>query len=178
VVKNIMVFNKEQAEKALPTKAMDGLELGVSNNLIQPLQGGTTESNLDETRRPSSGETYKAVNSPYLSVNRQLDKARKTLTRQQEEAAYKLARVHRHYGGSSPNRRLNDLPPKTASLSPVWYDVKLPSCWPLSEQKKNEKKNGGGRTRPQSPSLRDERRKKGRTEEEEPVLCHLVFYKP
>jgi hypothetical protein len=99
VVKNIMVFNKEQAEKALPMKAMDGPELGASSNLIQPLQGGTTESNLDETRRPSSGETYKAVNSPYHSVNRQLEEARLTLTRQQEEAAYKLAGVHNHYEG-------------------------------------------------------------------------------
>jgi putative lipoic acid-binding regulatory protein len=99
VVKNIIVFNKEQAEKALPMKAMDGLELGASSNVIQLLQGGTTESNHDKTRKPSSGGTYKAVDSPYYSVSHQLEEARKTLTRQQEEAAYKLAGVHRHYEG-------------------------------------------------------------------------------
>jgi hypothetical protein len=45
VVKNIMVFNKEQAEKALPMKAMDGPELCASSNLIQPLQEGSSETN-------------------------------------------------------------------------------------------------------------------------------------
>jgi hypothetical protein len=32
-------------------------------------------------------------------VNRQFDKARATLTRQQEAAAHQLAGVHRHYEG-------------------------------------------------------------------------------
>jgi hypothetical protein len=54
---------------------------------------------LDVTRRPSSGETFKASDSPYHSVNRQLDKALKTLTRQQEASAHQLAGVHRHYEG-------------------------------------------------------------------------------
>jgi hypothetical protein len=99
VVKIIMVFNIEQAEKALPMKATDGPEFGASSNLIQPLQEGTTESNLDATRRHSSGVTYKARNSPYHSVNRQLYKSRKTLTRQQEAAAHQLAGIHLHYEG-------------------------------------------------------------------------------
>jgi hypothetical protein len=37
-MKNIMGFNREQAEKALTTKATDGPELGASSNLIQSLQ--------------------------------------------------------------------------------------------------------------------------------------------
>jgi hypothetical protein len=98
VVKNIMVFNREQAEKALSMKAMNGLELGRTSNVVQPLQGGT-ESNLDETKKPSEGGTYKASDSSYHSVNHQLGEAKKTLTRQQEEVAYKLAGVHRYYEG-------------------------------------------------------------------------------
>jgi hypothetical protein len=90
VMKNIIGFNKEQAEKALPMKATDGQEFGASSNLIQFLQEETTESNLDATRRLSSGETYKASNSPYHSVNRQLEEARKTLTRQQEAGTLPL----------------------------------------------------------------------------------------
>jgi hypothetical protein len=42
---------------------------------------------------------YRASDSPYHSVHRQLDKARATLTRQQEAAAHQLAGVHRHYEG-------------------------------------------------------------------------------
>jgi hypothetical protein len=71
-------------------KAMDGPKLGTTSNVVQPLQGGT-ESNLDETKQPSKGGTYKAVDSPYHSVNHQLGEAKKILARQQEEAAYKLA---------------------------------------------------------------------------------------
>jgi hypothetical protein len=55
-MKNIMGFNKEQAEKALPMKAMDGQEFGASSNLIQSLQEETSESNLDATRKLSSGQ--------------------------------------------------------------------------------------------------------------------------
>jgi hypothetical protein len=76
VMKNIMGFNKEQAEKALLMKVTDGQEFGASSNLIQSLQEETKESKLNATRRLSSGETYKASDSPYHSVNRQLDEAR------------------------------------------------------------------------------------------------------
>jgi hypothetical protein len=99
VMKDIMGFNKEQADKVLSMKAMDGQEFGANSNLIQSLQGETIESKLDATRRSSSGETYKASDSPYHSVNCQLDEARKTLTRQQETAAHQLTGVHRHYEG-------------------------------------------------------------------------------
>jgi hypothetical protein len=64
VVKNIMVFNMEQAEKALPMQAMVGQELGTASNMVQPLQGGTG-SNIDETKRPNKEGTYKAADSPY-----------------------------------------------------------------------------------------------------------------
>jgi hypothetical protein len=77
---------------------MDGLELGTSSSVVHPLQGGT-ESNLHETRKSSKGGTYKAVDSPYHSLNHQLGEDKKTLARQQEEAAYKLAGVHRYYEG-------------------------------------------------------------------------------
>jgi hypothetical protein len=89
VVKNVMVFNREQAEKALPTQATVGPALGRTSNVVQPLQGGTG-SNLDETKKPNEGGTYKADDSPYSSANCQLGQAQKTLARQQEEAAHKL----------------------------------------------------------------------------------------
>jgi hypothetical protein len=104
VVKNIMVFNREQAERALPTQG--GMELGTTNQVVQPLQGGTG-SNPDETRRPNEEGTYKADDPPYHSVDRQLGQAKKTLARQQEEAAYKLKGVHRYYKG------LLNKPPET-----------------------------------------------------------------
>jgi hypothetical protein len=105
VVKNIMVFNREQAEKALPTQG--GMELGKTNQVVvQPLQGGTG-SNPNETKRPNKEGTYKANDSPYYSVDRQLGQAKKTLARQQEEAAYKLEGVHRYYKG------LHNKPPET-----------------------------------------------------------------
>jgi hypothetical protein len=96
VVKKFMVFNREQAEKALPMQAMVGLELGTTSNMVQPLQGGTG-SNHNETKRPNEEGTYKGADSPYHSVDRQLGAAKKTLVRQQEEADYKLAGVHRYY---------------------------------------------------------------------------------
>jgi hypothetical protein len=96
VVKNIMVFNREQAEKALPM--LGGLELGTTNQVVQPLQGGTG-SNLDKTKKPNKEGTYKADDSPYYSVDRQLGEAKKTRARQQEEAAYKLKGVLGYYEG-------------------------------------------------------------------------------
>jgi hypothetical protein len=44
-MKNIMGFNKDQAEKAFLMKATDGQKFGSSSNLIQSLQEETTESN-------------------------------------------------------------------------------------------------------------------------------------
>jgi hypothetical protein len=109
VVKNIMVFNREQAEKALPTQG--GMELGTTNQVVvQPLQGGTG-SNPDETKKPNKERTYKANDSPYYSVDRQLGQAKKTITRQQEETAYKLEGVHRYYKG------LLNKPPETEQPS-------------------------------------------------------------
>jgi hypothetical protein len=37
VVKKIMVFNREQAEKALPTQATVGLQLGTTSNVVQAI---------------------------------------------------------------------------------------------------------------------------------------------
>jgi hypothetical protein len=98
VVKKIMVFNREQAEKALPTLATVGPALGPPSNVVQPLQRGTGSS-LDKTKKPNEGGTYKADDSPYSSANCQLGQAQKTLARQQEEAAHKLENVHRYYEG-------------------------------------------------------------------------------
>jgi hypothetical protein len=77
-------------------QATVGLELGTTSNVVQPLQGGTG-SKLDETKKPNKGGTYKAADSPYHSVDRQLGEAKKTLVLQQEEADYKLAGEHRYY---------------------------------------------------------------------------------
>jgi hypothetical protein len=43
VVKNIMVFNREQAERALPTLT-NGSVPGTTDNVVHPLQGGTGSS--------------------------------------------------------------------------------------------------------------------------------------
>jgi hypothetical protein len=96
VVKNIMVFNREKAERALPTQATGGPVPGTTSNVVQPLQGGTGSSH-DETKKPRNNGTYKATDSPYSSANRQLGQAQETLPRQQEEAVHKLEHVHRFY---------------------------------------------------------------------------------
>jgi hypothetical protein len=98
VVKNIMVFNREQAERALPTRALVGPVPGTTSNVVQPLQGGTGSS-LNKTKKPNEEGTYKAADYPYSSVNCQLGQAQETLARQQEEAAHKLENVHRFYEG-------------------------------------------------------------------------------
>jgi hypothetical protein len=94
VVKNIMVFNREQAERALPTQAKGGPVPGTTSNVVQPLQGGAG-SRLDEIKKPSDNRTYEAADSPYSSANHQLGQAQERLARQQEEAAHKLENVHR-----------------------------------------------------------------------------------
>jgi hypothetical protein len=60
-----------------------------------------------KTKRQNKEGTYKADDFPYYSVDRQLGQAKKTLARQQEEAAYKLKGVHCYYKG------LLNKPPET-----------------------------------------------------------------
>jgi hypothetical protein len=55
VVKNIMVFNREQAERALQTLTSGPVPCTTSN-VVQPLQGGTGCS-LDGTKKPSDDGT-------------------------------------------------------------------------------------------------------------------------
>jgi hypothetical protein len=95
VVKNIMVFNMEQAERTLPT-LMSGPVPVTTSNVVQPLQGGTGSS-LDGTKKLSNDGTYGAADSPYSSAARQLGQAQETLARQQKEVAQKLDNVHRYY---------------------------------------------------------------------------------
>jgi hypothetical protein len=97
VVKNIMVFNREQAERALPTLT-SGPVPRTTSNVVQPLQGGAGSS-LNGTKKPSEDETYGAADSSYSSAARQLGQAQETLVRQQKEAAQKLDNVHRYYEG-------------------------------------------------------------------------------
>jgi hypothetical protein len=66
VVKNIMVFNREQAERVLPMST-NGSAPGKIDNVVRPLQGGTG-SNLDGTETPDDAVTYKAADSPYSSA--------------------------------------------------------------------------------------------------------------
>jgi hypothetical protein len=99
VVKKVISFNREQAERALLTRAMDGPACGADSSQTQRLPGGSTEFRPNAARRPSFCKTYKASDSLYHSANRQIDKARATLTRQQEAAAHKLDGVHHHYKG-------------------------------------------------------------------------------
>jgi hypothetical protein len=67
VVKNIMVFNREQAERALPTLT-SGPVPGTTSNVVQPLHGGTGSS-LNGTKKPSDNGTYEAADSPYSSAS-------------------------------------------------------------------------------------------------------------
>jgi hypothetical protein len=97
VVKNIMVFNREQAERALPT-FMSGPVPGTTSNVVQPLQGGTG-SRLDRTKKPGDDRSYGADDSPYSSAAHLLGQAQETLAKQQKEAAEKLDNVHRYYKG-------------------------------------------------------------------------------
>jgi hypothetical protein len=97
VVKNIMVFNREQAERALPT-LMNGSAPGTTDNVVHPLQGGTG-SNLDGTKTQNDVVTYGAADFPYFCAAHLLGQARETLALQQREAVEKLENVHRYYEG-------------------------------------------------------------------------------
>jgi hypothetical protein len=101
VVKNIMVFNRAQAERALPT-SMTGSAFTKTDTEVLPLQGGAG-SDPDGTRTPDEDA---ATNSPY-SATRQLTQAREMLAAQRREAAEKLDNVHAYY-----ERRLQ-APPST-----------------------------------------------------------------
>jgi hypothetical protein len=61
VVKNIMGFNRVQAEKALPMRVMDGPALGASSSLTQCPPEETTGFRPNATRRPSSEERYRSL---------------------------------------------------------------------------------------------------------------------
>jgi hypothetical protein len=91
-VKNIMVFNRAQAERALPTST-NGSAPGKTDNKVRPLQGGTG-SNLDGTRTPDEAAT---ADSPYSSSAHQLVQAQEMLALQQREAAERLDNVHSYY---------------------------------------------------------------------------------
>jgi hypothetical protein len=102
VAKNIMVFNRAQAERALPT-SMTGSANTKTDTEVLPLQGGAG-SDPDRTRTP---EEDAAANSPYSSAACQLKQAREMLAAQRREAAEKLDNVHAYY-----KRRLQ-APPST-----------------------------------------------------------------
>jgi hypothetical protein len=103
VVKNIMVFNREQAERALPT-SMTGSAFTKTGTEVLPLQGGAG-SGPEGTRTPDEDA---AANTPYSSATRQLTQAREMLAAQSREAAEKLDNVHAYY-----EKRLQQAPPST-----------------------------------------------------------------
>jgi hypothetical protein len=92
VVKNIMVFIRAQAERALPTSTT-GSVLMKTDKEVLPLQGGAG-SDPDGTRTPDGDA---AANSPYSSAARQLVQAREMLALQRREAAEILDNVHGYY---------------------------------------------------------------------------------
>jgi hypothetical protein len=92
VVRNIMIFNREQAERALPTSTT-GSAFSKTDTGVLPLQGGAC-SGPEGTRTPDEDAE---ASSPYSSANRQLKQAREMLATQGREAAEKLERVHTHY---------------------------------------------------------------------------------
>jgi hypothetical protein len=89
VVKNIVIFNREQAERALPT-SMTGSAFSKTDTGVLPLQGGAG-SGPEGTRTPDEDDE---ASSPYSSANRQLKQAREMLAAQVREAAEKLENVH------------------------------------------------------------------------------------
>jgi hypothetical protein len=92
VVKNIMIFNREQAERALPT-SMTGYAFSKTDTGVLPLQGGAGSG--PEGTRTTDDDTV--ASSPYSSANRQLKLAREMLVAQGREAAEKLENVHTYY---------------------------------------------------------------------------------
>jgi hypothetical protein len=92
VVKNIMVFNRTQDERALPTST-NGSALMKMDEEVLPLQGGAG-SDPDGTRTPDGDA---AASSPYSFAARQIVQARVMLALQRREAAETLDNVHGYY---------------------------------------------------------------------------------
>jgi hypothetical protein len=92
LVKNIMVFNRAQAEQALPTST-NGSAPGKIDKEVLLLQGGTG-SNHEGTRTP---DEVAPAYSPYSSATRQLVQAREMLALQKREASETLDNVHGYY---------------------------------------------------------------------------------
>jgi hypothetical protein len=92
VLKNIMVFNRAQAERALPTLTI-GSAIMKTGQEVLPLQGGAG-SDPDRTRTPDEDT---AANSPYSSAALQLTQATEMLALQRREAAKTLDNVHGYY---------------------------------------------------------------------------------
>jgi hypothetical protein len=92
VLKNIMVFNRAQAERALPMSTNESAP-GKTDEEVLPLQGGTG-SNPDGTRTPDGAAN---ASSPYSSAARQLVQAREMLALQRREDAETLDNVHGYY---------------------------------------------------------------------------------
>jgi hypothetical protein len=92
VVKNIMTFNREQAERALPTTTI-GSASSKTDVEVLPLQGGAG-SGPEGTKTPD--EDVEA-SSPYDLAKRQVKEARAKLATQTREANETLVRVHQHY---------------------------------------------------------------------------------
>jgi hypothetical protein len=90
VVKNIMTFNREQAERVLPTSTTGSASLRTDIEVL-PLQGG---AGPEGTKTPDEDVV---ASFPYASAKRQLKQARAMLVSQSREAAEKLERVHLHY---------------------------------------------------------------------------------
>jgi hypothetical protein len=92
VVKNIMTFNREQAERALPTTTI-GSASSKTDVGVLPLQGGAGSG-------PEGAETSDEdveASSPNDLAKRQLKEARTKLATQTREANETLVRVHQHY---------------------------------------------------------------------------------
>jgi hypothetical protein len=92
VVKNIMIFNRAQTERALPTPTNGSAPMKMEEE-VHPLQGGAG-SDPDGKRTPDGDA---ATNSPYSSATRQLVQAREMLALQRREAAETLDNVHGYY---------------------------------------------------------------------------------
>ena len=88
VVKNIMTFNREQAEKALPMTIVTTGSASPKNDAgALPSLGGAG----------SDAEGNVETSSPYDLVNSQLSEARAKLVAHSIEANEKLVRVHQYY---------------------------------------------------------------------------------
>jgi hypothetical protein len=94
VVKNIMIFNREQAERALPTTTTTTGSASPRNDAeVLPLQGGAGSDPEGTKMLDEDAE----ASSPYDLAKRQLREAQAKLVAQSIEANEKLVRVHQYY---------------------------------------------------------------------------------